>query len=115
MEKPILENDNGCGQGFHPSWAEHPCSPVAARFNYNYSHSTRISALGGTRYYLSHCFTNGRHTLSFETWFKDQAWGHHKLKSRTSCGCGSSHQHTVFTMSELEKHLAYKKRKHRLQ
>lgn len=70
--------------------------------------------MGGTEWYLTHCFKNGRHTLSFETWCKDGEWTNHKLKSRTSCGCGSSHKHTVFTAGELQKHLAYKKRKYKL-
>lgn len=110
--RPQVQNDNGCGQGFHPSHLDHPCHPIAIRFGYKYSHSTIIGAMGGAEWYLAHCYTHGRHTLSFETW-EIQTWGH-KLKARTSTSTASGQKHTTFNMGELENHLAYKAKKYKL-
>ena len=108
---PELDNDNGCGQGFHAAHSSHPYHQLSIGFGYAYSHSTRCGMQGGG-WLLSHCYKHGEHNLSFDTTEIEPV--EHCHYATTSVSCASGRKYTFTSRRELDRHLAYKARKYRL-
>jgi hypothetical protein len=115
--KPELENDNGCGQGYHPSHLSHPYHRIALTFGYTYSHSTRygyptLSSESGYLWGLLHCYKHGEHNLSFSTLELDPF--EHSHSAQTSVSCASGRKHVCPSGRMLRYHLEYKANRYKL-
>jgi hypothetical protein len=100
--KPIIENPNSSGQGYHLSHLAHPLHSIIIGCNYSYSHSTPIGV--GSGWYLLHTYIyalkDATHTVSIKTDITGNLFW--------STSCGGSTKYGGHGKDELKAHLVRK-------
>ena len=110
LTKPVIENPNSSGQGYHISHLSHPLHATAVAYYYKYSHSTPIGYADG--WFLLHTYQhrdNGAHTISLKDHGFEDA---NRLFWSTSCGGGT--KYGGYGVDDLKLHLVRKAKRYGL-